>query len=353
MAKSGVNGSDRPSRRAPGGLSNLHVSIAVASGRQFANRHYDDAVFNAFKAVEDRVKKLTERPEIGKRLMTYVLNENSPSLDVTSQNSDPDQKGDEREGFKFLFMGALLGLRNPRGHGGPLATSEDEATEMLGLASLLMRMLDRAEERLALAALDTADEDENDEDDELGALDLIAVAEEAMPELSTTIGEMANCLTELGEVTDANMPKVEAAAQQTSMAARLVVIKAVADELLVPAQKFRELSADYVDQVTDLDGGMDALIRLKPFADMTIDEQAQYLFLAESVRGLRDASVAGIAAATSLSQSFKETAKLSRHLKKPSAELREGVRQMASVQHLYKIWVDGFDEAGVWGNPAA
>ena len=141
MAKSGANGSDRPPRRTPGGLPNLHVSIAVASGKQFANRHYDDAVFNAFKAVEDRVKKLTERPEIGKRLMTLVLNENSPSLDVTSHNSDADQKGDEREGFKFLFMGALLGLRNPRGHGGHLATSQDEATEMLGLASMLMRML--------------------------------------------------------------------------------------------------------------------------------------------------------------------------------------------------------------------
>jgi uncharacterized protein (TIGR02391 family) len=177
-----------PSRATPAGLPSLHRLVVDTSGRQFANGHYDDAVFNALKAVEDRVKRLSSKSEIGKRLMTYVFNENAPTLDITSPKADNDQKADEREGFKFLFMGAAQGIRNPRGHGGDLDTQEDEATEMLALASLLMRALDRAEEQLALQPPESDDSgewDDDDDDDEPGALDLIAASEDAMPELTS------------------------------------------------------------------------------------------------------------------------------------------------------------------------
>jgi uncharacterized protein (TIGR02391 family) len=128
-------------------LPGLHPLISAASGSNIASQHYDDAVFNAFKAVEDRVKKLTGNSDIGKRLMTGVFNEHAPALDITSDNADASQKNDEREGYKFLFMGGAQGLRNPRGHGPDLQTIEQETMEMLAFASLLMRALDRAEKR--------------------------------------------------------------------------------------------------------------------------------------------------------------------------------------------------------------
>jgi uncharacterized protein (TIGR02391 family) len=56
---------------------------------------------------------------------------------------------DEREGFKFLFAGAILGLRNPRGHGPQRDDDPEEAMEYLALASLLMRRLDDAEGTLS------------------------------------------------------------------------------------------------------------------------------------------------------------------------------------------------------------
>lgn len=132
----------------PVSLPGLHSLVSASSGSQVASRHYDDAVFNAFKAIEDRVKSLTGHGDIGKRLMTAVFNEQSPKLDITSDNADTDQKADEREGFKFLFMGAAQALRNTRGHGPNLQTGEQEAMEMLATASLLMHALDRAEARL-------------------------------------------------------------------------------------------------------------------------------------------------------------------------------------------------------------
>ncbi len=132
----------------PVNVPGLHPLVSAASGSQVANGHYDDAVFNAFKAVEDRVKKLTGQSDIGKRLMTAVFNEQSPQLDITSDNADNDQKNDEREGYKFLFMGCAQALRNTRGHGPNLQTGKHEAIEMLATANLLMRALDRAEKRL-------------------------------------------------------------------------------------------------------------------------------------------------------------------------------------------------------------
>lgn len=142
-----------PSRAAlrqptPVSLPGLHPLISAASGSQIASGHYDNAVFDAFKAIEDRIKSLTGHGDIGKRLMTAVFNEQNPLLDITSDNSDASQKADEREGFKFLFMGAAQALRNTRGHGPNLQTGEQEAMEMLATASLLMRALDRADARL-------------------------------------------------------------------------------------------------------------------------------------------------------------------------------------------------------------
>ncbi|WP_418002725.1 TIGR02391 family protein [Mycobacterium sp. PDNC021] len=132
----------------PVSLPGLHPLVSASSGSQIASRHYDDAVFNAFKVIEDRVKTLTGHADIGKRLMTAVFNEQNPQLDVTSDRADASQKADEREGFKFLFMGGAQALRNTRGHGPSLLTDEQEAMEMLATASLLMRALDRADARL-------------------------------------------------------------------------------------------------------------------------------------------------------------------------------------------------------------
>jgi len=133
----------------PVDIPNLHSSISAASGEQFANGHYDEAVFAALRAIEHRVQTLTGSTDSGKTLMATIFNERSARLDIAHDDADDRQRADEAEGFKFLFMGAMQGLRNPRAHGAAdLQTDEQEAMEMLATASLLMRALDRAEKRM-------------------------------------------------------------------------------------------------------------------------------------------------------------------------------------------------------------
>jgi uncharacterized protein (TIGR02391 family) len=104
-------------------------------------------VFDALKAVEDRIQALTGSTLSGKPLMANIFNEQDALLDVTSDHANKSQKADEREGYKFMFMGAAQGLRNPRGHGTDLKTPEHEAILKLATASDLMYALDRAEKR--------------------------------------------------------------------------------------------------------------------------------------------------------------------------------------------------------------
>jgi uncharacterized protein (TIGR02391 family) len=128
------------------GLPGLHPSVSAAAGGLFEDGHASRAVFAAFQAVEHRVQELTGRSESGKGLMMTVFNEQQPALDVSRYDGRSGQ--DEREGFKFLFSGAILALRNPRGHGPEVADDPEEAMEYLALASLLMRRLDDAASRV-------------------------------------------------------------------------------------------------------------------------------------------------------------------------------------------------------------
>jgi hypothetical protein len=47
-------------------------------------------------------------------------------------------------GFRFLFMGAIQGIRNPHAHEAFQPLTTDEGFEELGFASMLMRRLDEA-----------------------------------------------------------------------------------------------------------------------------------------------------------------------------------------------------------------
>lgn len=125
-------------------LPGLHEDISKASGSLFADGHFSSAVFEAFRAVEERVQSLAGRQDTGQSLMGQVFS--SGSLDITTTTGR--SADDERDGFKLLFMGVITGLRNPRGHGKEVASTEEETLEYLAVASMLMRRLDLAAERL-------------------------------------------------------------------------------------------------------------------------------------------------------------------------------------------------------------
>lgn len=122
-------------------LSRLHPRIASVSGKLFNDGHYRQAIFEACIALNHAVRDESGSAiKDGTALMENAFSIARPLLKVS------DDK-DERLGFLWLFQGAMMGLRNPRGH--QLATdvdlTQDECLEWLGFLSALMRVVDRSE----------------------------------------------------------------------------------------------------------------------------------------------------------------------------------------------------------------
>jgi uncharacterized protein (TIGR02391 family) len=123
--------------------SRLHPLVETASMRLFGNGHYDQAVFEAFKALNAAVKGLFPDLNLdGKALMARVFSVKSPLVHLTPCKTQSER--DEQEGFMLLFMGAMQGIRNPQAHEVSASTDPNRAFEYLSLASLRLRRLDES-----------------------------------------------------------------------------------------------------------------------------------------------------------------------------------------------------------------
>ena len=125
-------------------LLRFHPRIVEASRSQFKSGHYSDAIFRAFRCIEILVKeKSGVRNEIGPNLMHRVFNEKSPIIKLNSLEQDFEI--DEQSGFRFLYAGAMVGIRNPKAHAEIEQKDPYRTLEYLSLASLLAKRLEEGE----------------------------------------------------------------------------------------------------------------------------------------------------------------------------------------------------------------
>jgi uncharacterized protein (TIGR02391 family) len=107
----------------------------------FADGHYSQSIFEAFKRVNDEVKAVSGlRDKDGKDLMANAFSKQGAVIRLNPLNTQYDR--DEQEGFKFLFMGSMQGIRNPKAHDNVVQDDPHKTLEYLGLASLLMKCLE-------------------------------------------------------------------------------------------------------------------------------------------------------------------------------------------------------------------
>jgi uncharacterized protein (TIGR02391 family) len=116
----------------------LHPKIAEQAWPDFIRGNYESAVFSAFKEVEVAVRAaggFSDR-EIGTDLMRKAFDsKNGPLTDQLLQLP-------EREAMAHLFAGAIGLLKNPSSHRHVAFDDAEEAAELIGLASYLMRIVD-------------------------------------------------------------------------------------------------------------------------------------------------------------------------------------------------------------------
>lgn len=113
--------------------------LGVVSRALFDNGHYAQATFEAYKFLDKKVQSLVGSSETGKKLMMAAFNEASSAIKLTPLATTSHR--DEQEGYKFLFAGSILAVRNPRAHELLVKDSPDVCLDHLCLASLLLRRL--------------------------------------------------------------------------------------------------------------------------------------------------------------------------------------------------------------------
>ena len=123
-------------------IAALHADVRQVADKYLESGHLEVAIFEAFKAVIVRVKKMTSLTRDGSDLMSQAFSDNSPSLVVGDLSTETGK--DIQAGYRFLFMGAARAIRNPDAHEPFKSLGTEEALEMLAFASLLMRRLDAA-----------------------------------------------------------------------------------------------------------------------------------------------------------------------------------------------------------------
>jgi uncharacterized protein (TIGR02391 family) len=117
--------------------------------QRFLEGHLDVAIFESFKAVNNRVKEMTALDLDGSELMGKAFADKDALLQLGNPSTETGRN--IQSGYRFLFMGAVRGIRNPDAHELFSPLSDEESWEQLGFASLLMRRLDDAAERRAKA----------------------------------------------------------------------------------------------------------------------------------------------------------------------------------------------------------
>lgn len=122
----------------------LHPRIVEVARRLFVDGHYAQAIFEAFKALDNMVKDRSGLADLdGKQLMARAFDESGPILRLNRLRDRPDK--DEQEGFKFLFMGSIVGIRNPKAHRTSVQRDALRTLEHLALASLLAKRVNEAD----------------------------------------------------------------------------------------------------------------------------------------------------------------------------------------------------------------
>lgn len=123
-------------------LLNMHHKLLLVSEKLFHNGHYSQAVFEASKLLETEIKKKSKIKKIGESLANEVFNEQYPILKINSLKTP--EEIDEQKGFRYLYAGTFVGIKNPRSHSIDKSNDKTLAIEYLSLINLLFKKLENS-----------------------------------------------------------------------------------------------------------------------------------------------------------------------------------------------------------------
>jgi len=122
-------------------VRDIHPSLPSKVNELFDDAHYRQATFEACLYLDSMVKKHAQIEETGKDLMMKAFGRN-PLITLNPLANRSDRN--EQDGYKFLFAGTMIAIRNPRGHEHSLEDDIGSCLDHLSLVSHLLRRLEQA-----------------------------------------------------------------------------------------------------------------------------------------------------------------------------------------------------------------
>jgi uncharacterized protein (TIGR02391 family) len=111
--------------------------LVRVSKKLFVNGHYAQAVEEAYKLLDNLIKKLSRVHDLsGAKLMKRVFSVQRPLLQVNDLKNQSQK--DQQLGYMEIFSGCMTGIRNPRAHEHHYMDEPEVALEMLAWANHLI-----------------------------------------------------------------------------------------------------------------------------------------------------------------------------------------------------------------------
>ena len=108
----------------------------------YEDGHHARAVEEAYKFLDNIVKKTSGVNESGSKLMQTVFSVGNPVLMLNAGSSISEQ--DEQKGYMQILSGCMTGIRNPRAHECEWEDSEIHALQLLAFANYLVERVENS-----------------------------------------------------------------------------------------------------------------------------------------------------------------------------------------------------------------
>ena len=225
--------------------------------------------------------------------------------------------------------------------------SRDSTEYRSAVASMAQRLADanlKADESNSLISVGEGLEEE---DDAPGSADLMARAEEVMPDWAETINALGTAIQDIAAVANAGSERLDAVSDR-GFAARLTAMRQMATELQRPADSVEENSAKFTAQLNDVDAGLLEMIpMIAAEAEKNPSTRKDACEFFASIRELSESADSGLGGLKELVDTIQPIEGMSRDLRRPLKTLRRGLTLMHESRKVMNAWVALIDETGI------
>jgi uncharacterized protein (TIGR02391 family) len=115
------------------------TTLRKKTEKLFKDGHHARAVEEAYKLIDNAVKRRSGVDDTGAKLMNAVFSPDNPRLRLNAGVSASEK--DEQRGYMQIFAGIMTGVRNPRAHESDWEDTEQRALQLIVFANHLLERI--------------------------------------------------------------------------------------------------------------------------------------------------------------------------------------------------------------------